>query len=434
MALIKNNPEVNNIINRLLINDYATITSTLTKHLGQENLDNIDNLVQKTFTEAKNLWSSTSLPCNPKDSLWQILTDNTSDLFCNKLRYKIGIKKGLGNYNFLKNLNYPNEYESIDNKVAMMFTLCHPFIQPTNRIYLILKILAGLSTSYIARIFLKSEREVSKEISKAKRSIIDQHIPMVVPKNDKEKRLELILDTLWTIFDIGYYPLNEKLVAIPDLCYLSANLLKVLTNYTETASPEVDATYALMLFKISRLNSIVDGKGNILNLKEQDRSKWDKQIIKEGLKYLNRSARGNTISKRHLEAGIEAIHSLSPSYEKTDWGKIIFLCNSYLAYKYCPHVELQKAIAIAQAENPHKGIEAIKAIKHPEMLKNDKLYHTTLGNLYFQTHNYKEALPHLLQALELSQKPYEKNYLKNRIDICKKRIKMIEKYEMSPSF
>lgn len=432
MALSKNIPEVNRAINNILIQEYGTITSTLAKRLGQENLNDIDNLVQNTVSAAKALWSSSEIPNDPRSTLWQFVTDNTSDLFCKKLSYR-NIHRQKDHF-ATKNLYYPDNEESDENRAIMLFTCCHPSLEKECRVYLVLKILCGFSTSYISRLFAKNESRVTDQIYNAKKSIIEQNIPMSIPMYNREYRLQLVRDTLIEIFENGRNPSNEKLGTVPELCYVSINLARVLSNYKKTSSTEISALLALMLLRASRIGSITDEKGNMLTLKEQDRSKWDTGMIEEGLKYLHSSADGDTISKMHLQAGVSAVHSLARDYSSTSWNKIIELYEKYLYLNNDPDVEVEKAIAISKARGSREGIVALDRISNISDIKDKKLYYTTYGNLYFRIHEYSSALSAYRNALAHCLKPRDKNYISNKIVICEQRIEMTSRYKYGLSF
>lgn len=434
MTLLKNIPEVNRAINNILLNDYGTITSTLARRFGQENLNDIDTLVCESLNRARVKWSSTSVPSDPKNTVWQIITDNTSDLFCNKLKYRnISSNKFADSY-IAGNLHYPDEAESVENKVTMLFTCCHPALSENCRTYLVLKILCGFSTSYIARLYRRNESAAANDIFRSKKMIIEQNIPMNIPSFNRQDRLQIVMDTLYRIFESGMSPENEKLRAVPELCFVAVNLAKVLTRYSHVSTPGVYAMIALMLFRASRLNALLDEKNNLLSLKEQDRTKWNRSMIREGLEYLHSSADGNEISLSHLKAGIEAIHCLAKDYGSTDWNRIISLYDNYLRVSDSPGVELERAVAISHAKGTRKGLQAIENIKDKTELKDNRLYHATLGNMYLRIHKYESALHCYREALKLSARPYDRTYIINKINICKQRIEMTVKYRYGLSF
>ena len=171
MALIKNNPDVNKTIDELMLNDFGTLTSTLTKRFGPEYIDRVENLVTQSFNNAKTQWSYSNIPNNPKNTIWQFITDNTADLFCHKVNnYKYQYTSN-NKSTTVQNLNYPDNSEAIENKIIMLFTCCGPNLSEDQRILLIMKILGGYTTSFIARTLSKNQSSVTDEIKEAKYKI-----------------------------------------------------------------------------------------------------------------------------------------------------------------------------------------------------------------------------------------------------------------------
>ncbi|MGH7885307.1 MAG: DUF6596 domain-containing protein, partial [Thermodesulfobacteriota bacterium] len=211
-------------------------------------------------------------------------------------------------------------------------------------------------------------------------------------------------------------------------------LANLLTDFSNTALPESRALLAWMLLNASRLNSMLDVKGNILTLQEQDRSIWDSKMIEKGLSHLYESANGLEITKIHLEAGVSAIHSLSKEYRLTNWNRIISLYDNYLAYNHCPSIELEKAIAISKLKGPKEGIEAINNIEKKDKLDSDDLLYSALGNLNFQLHKYETAISNFKQAIDLSEESFDRSFYSKKIKICQQRMDMSKKYGHSLSF
>jgi len=433
MTLINSNPEVNKKIEELLKNDYGTITSTLARRFGPENIVQIDKLVARSFRKAKSDWSHGTVPNDPKNTIWQFITDNSSDLFCLKIQNReINSVNSTGTY---LNLNYPERGEAVENNVTMLLTCCHSNVSPGTRVALILKILGGYTSSDIARALSKNEKVTLDEINEAKIKLISSDIPFEIPpKYSIDERLDNVLDALYSIFQLGFSHPHNKLIVIPELCYTALNLLKYLTSHHLTNTTKACALLAYMYLCGSRINAMKDKKGNLLNLKEQDRSAWDKEMISKGIDYLYSSANGREVSAYHLKAGVAAIHSTSPDYGSTNWKQIISLYDNYLELNYSPLEELEKAVAVARAYGPEEGLKCIEKIRDITKIEDTVLLPLTLGNLNLQLHNYKKALGYLSSAIKLSENSFEQVYINNKIHICEQRIKMTDRYGYGLSF
>ena len=356
MTLINNNPEVNKEIDDLIKKDYGTITSTLAMRLGTENIIQIDSLVERSFRKAKTDWSLGNVPNDPKNIIWQFITDNSSDLFCVKIQNRgVGSEEETSTFS---NLNYPDRDEAIENNVRMLFACCHAVINPTTRIALILKILGGYTSSETARALSMNEKAVSDEIHEVKVNLLSSIIPFEIPgEYSMAEKLNNVLDALFSIFELGFNHPYDRSMVLPELCHTAINLLKHLIHHQKTNKPKAVALLAYMYLCGSRLNSMIDKKGNLLSMKEQDRCIWDKQMIDNGIDYLYSSANGKEVSVYHLKAGVAAIHSTAADYESTNWKQIISLYNSYLELNCSAMAELEKAVAVSKAYGPEEGLK-----------------------------------------------------------------------------
>ena len=435
MALLKNNPEVNNTIDKLIKDNHATITAALTKHFGIENLEQIENIVSKSFNDAKNSWIESSVPNDPKNIVWKFVTENSSDLFCKKVTKNKKISIDSKNYEF-ENLNFPNEAEAYENNVTMLFACCNPLIPANLKVPLTLKIFGGFTTSYISRLLGKNQNSLSYEIILIKQLALDKKIDFKLPENKDQFNSQLanIIGVLYEIFSLGYKNGDKKLKVIPELCYCALNTASMLTSFNQTNTPETKALLSLMLLKGSRLNSMLDDKGNLLTLKEQDRNLWNKEMIKDGIHNLYKSANGKNVTKIHLEAGIAAIHSTSKNYESTNWKQIVSLYDNYLKLNYSPFTELERSIAISKYLGPKEGLKSINRISNLESLKQCELLYSTLGNLNLEIHKYDNALESYKKSLDLAQSSNFKSFLLSKIKICDQRIKMSKRYQYGLSF
>ena len=433
MTLINSNPEVNKKIDELVKNDYGTIASTLTKRLGAENLIQIDQLVAKSFKDAKNEWTFSKVPRNPKNIIWQFITDNSADLFCVKIHSHTS---SLGDDGSLSvNLNYPDKDEATENNVTMLFTCCHRSIKTETRVALILKILGGYTTSDVARALSKNEKSIVDDINRAKIDIISSNVPFEIPGSYSiNERVNLVLEALFTIFGLGFGHPSDNSKIFPELCHTAITLLRFLITLPRSNSPKAQALLAYMLLCGSRIEAMKDKKGNLMSLKEQDRSLWDRDMINSGIDYLYSSAIGKEVSTYHLKAGVAALYSTSPDYESTNWKQIISLYDNYLELNDSPQVKLERAIAVSKAYGPNEGIKCIAEIKDKSEINTGALLHLTLGNLNLQLHNYEKAHDYLTTALKQSENSFEKSYINNKIHICEQRIKMTRRYKYGLSF
>ncbi|NIP30764.1 MAG: hypothetical protein GTO02_12755 [Candidatus Dadabacteria bacterium] len=432
MGIIHNNPKVNKQFNTLLIQSYGTIVSSLIKYFGESSFEHVQNVTNNSFKKFKSEWSKNGIPENPENRIWNDIVNNTNKLFCKKIEYLHKKNKDTKlDINNLK-LSYPTSSEAIKNQIELIFCIIDSKIDNEVKKHLLLNVICGFTYSKIARIFNKSEKTIEEKLYKEKIKIINHEIYFKIQKRNFDiDKQNLLIAEIKNIFDIG---LSDKNVLSHEICLAATTLGKIVVNFPKTQNQELIALLSWMLFQLSRLDAMYDENGNTLNLKEQNRNLWNRNLINEGLEYLHKSASGNNISRLHLEAGVSAIHSISKNYISTDWNKIIALYDNYLAFNYSPIVELERAIAISKQNGPEKGIIAIKNIKDLEILNNDDLLYSTLGNLHLQLHKYEDALLNFEQAINLSDQTEEKSFYSKKIKICQQRIDMSKRYQHSLSF
>jgi RNA polymerase sigma-70 factor (ECF subfamily) len=173
-----------------------------------------------------------------------------------------------------------------------------------------------------------------------------------------------------------------------------------------------------MLFNAARLSSRADAQGNILLLAQQDRTLWNKQMIDRGLAHLNQSAAGTEFSQFHLEAGIASCHCAAPSYEATDWNRILSLYDTLVDVNPSPVAQLNRAVAVANVNGPAAGLSAIELIQPRDLLENYYLFHAIIGQFHLELKNYEEARHRFRRASELTGLKSEQTFLRRKLQQC----------------
>src|SRR4030095_5333832 len=206
------------------------------------------------------------------------------------------------------------------------------------------------SVQEIAKAFLTNEETISKRIYRAKEKIISEKIDLNVPQGKElPQRLDVVLKSLYLLFNEGYNSSHPDKLIREDLCEEAIRLTYLLTLHAATNFSKVNALLSLMCLQASRLHARIDDKGNIVLLKYQERSKWNKPLIDRGTAFLEIASEMGEMSPYHLEAAIASLHAVAPSFEQTDWRSIYDLYESLYQVQPVPIVALNKAIASAYA-------------------------------------------------------------------------------------
>jgi RNA polymerase sigma-70 factor (ECF subfamily) len=288
-----------------------------------------------------------------------------------------------------------NEIE--DSQLRMIFACCHPALPYDAQLVLILKTLCGLSTAEIAHSFRTNEEAISKRIYRAREKIKEENVALEVPAAAAlPVRLEAVLDTLYLLFNEGYHSTHPDTLIRHDLCAEAIRLGLLLHKNPVTALPAVHALLALMCFQASREDARMGAAGEIILLKDQDRSRWNYALIKKAEHFLELSATGSVLTAYHLEASIAACHAQARTFEETAWDRILQLYTALAALKPGPVVAFNRAIALGYAQTPAAGIDALLRI---DGMQEDALYFSALGDFYVAQAAYVNARSSYERAL-----------------------------------
>ena len=294
-----------------------------------------------------------------------------------------------------------------------MLAIAHsdPAIPPESQLVLALKTLCGFSTEEIAFRLFQSEDAVHKRLQRARARLIEH---AEVQSIDPE-RVHSVLHMLYLLFNEGYSSAQPDRLIRRELCDEALRLTLMLKEDPAGALPETDALAALMCFHAARFDARVDAMGGLLLLDEQDRSRWDRELVERGFEHLARSARGEKLSRYHAEAGIAAEHCLAPSYAETNWEEIVRLYDVLERVAPSPLNVLNRAIALAEWKGPDAGLAALQAIEAPTWLLDYYLWDATLGELHRRRGDRDRALLHTKRALLAAPTNPEKALLERRM-------------------
>jgi RNA polymerase sigma factor (sigma-70 family) len=421
MAFVQSEETIQSTIDHLFRHESGKMVSVLSRLLGLQNLEAAHDLVQDTLLQAMTTWGFNGVPDNPAAWLYRVAKNKAIDFLRREKRFK----EITPQYSYLlqseyslastvNNLFLENEIQ--DSQLRMIFACTHPAIAEESQIALTLKTLCGLSTSEIAKAFLTSEETISKRIYRAKEKIKVEKIELAVPQGEElPGRLSVVLKSLYLLFNEGYNSSHPDKLIRDDLCEEAMRLTYLLTAHRLTNLPKTNALLSLMCFQASRLDARLDDKGNIILLKYQDRSKWHKSLIDRGISYLEIAAESADISAFLVEAAIASLHASASTFAQTDWRSIYHLYELLYQLQPAPIVALNKAIASSYAISNEKALEQLLEIKG---LENYYLYHTSIGEIYFELSEKQKAKDHYQKALHLTSSRPEQLLLISKINNC----------------
>jgi RNA polymerase sigma factor (sigma-70 family) len=297
-----------------------------------------------------------------------------------------------------------------DDLLRMMLVCCHPSLPLEAQLVLALRTLCGLPVSALARALLADEAAIEKRLVRARQTLRDAKVELEV--DDAPARVEAVLRMLYVLYFEGYSAHAGASQIDDDLCRTAIRLNELLV--TGFARPSAHALQALFLLQTSRFAARIDEHGEIVPLHLQDRARWDRAAIERGLFHLARAASGDVVSPYHLEAAIAACHALAPTYDATDWARIVALYDQLVAIAPSPVVALQRAIAVGRAAGPRVGLRALESIGDAR-LEDSAVLAAATAELEAELGNVRAAKAAYRRALELAGTEPERRFLEKKL-------------------
>src|SRR4029079_730554 len=303
-----------NYLKELFQREFAKMVAVISSLFGLEHIELAEDIVSETFLTAAESWGMKGMPPNPTAWLYAVAKQKTLYQF---RRDKIFQQKVLPALNSqkeviteLNELNFSDQHIK-DSQLQMIFAICTPVIASEAQIGLALRILCGFGIDEIAEAFLSNKETINKRLFRAKEKLRTEKVQLEFPPEDQvADRLDNVLHIIYLLFNEGYYSMTQNEILRRDLCAEAMRLGAFLTEYERTNQPKTNALLALMSFHASRFNARQTSEGDIILYEDQDKKKWDAELIRQGMHFLELSATGNELSSYHLEARIACWHCI----------------------------------------------------------------------------------------------------------------------------
>jgi RNA polymerase sigma-70 factor, ECF subfamily len=416
--------KVGQLVDHLFRREVGRMVPRLTRILGAQRLALAEDAVQFAMMQALELWPFQGVPEYPSAWLSRVAYNRALDVLRSdrKLRYfedekESEIRKKIDELQAATERGLAGfSQEVADEKLALIFTCCHPVLPRAACVALTLKVVCGFGVGEIARAFLATEVTISQRLVRAKKLIREQGIRCEVPGPAQlPERLDTVLEVLYLLFTEGYAASSGDSLIKNDLCEEAIRLGESLTENSVTAQPEVHALLALMLFQAARLPARTDEFGDLLLLAEQDRGLWDRAMIHRGLLHLEQAAVGEKLSTYHLQAEIAAIHANTSEFTLTNWTQILELYDLLAEKQPTPVVLTNRAVAVAEVHGPVEGLAALAMISVDGQSAQYPFLHLAEGEFHRRVGHFDEAARCFNLALECARTEPERRFIQKKL-------------------
>ena len=390
------------------------VLATLIRLLGD--FDAAEEALQEAFAVATEQWPRNGIPANPRAWLVSAGRFKAIDGMRRRARYDASLNELAAHIETTTSDPLEQTDEPIeDDRLRLIFTCCHPALSPDAQIPMTLREVCNLTTEEIARAFLTKPATMAQRIVRAKAKIRDAHIPYEVPPpSELPERVEAVLRVVYLVFNEGYSASFGTSLTRVDISSEAIRLGRLLLQLL--SDPEVMGLLALMLLHESRRPARTSANGDLVLLEQQDRSLWNRDLIREGIALVERALSLKRIGPYTLQAAIAAIHAEAPSAGETDWAQIVALYDLLVRAEPSPIIELNWAVAVAMRDGPAKGLELVDGLLKRGELAQYHLAHATRADFCRRLGRKIEARASYERALTLAKQEPERRFLEKRLE------------------
>jgi len=381
------------------------VLATLIRLLGD--FDLAEEALQDAFAAAVERWPVEGVPASPRSWLISAGRFRAIDRLRKRRREVASPPDPLSLEERGNDMSEIEDYDVIDDRLRLIFTCCHPALNPDAQVAMTLREICGLTTEQVAAAFLTTAPTLAQRIVRAKTKIRDAKIPYEIPeRGDLPERLASVLHVVYLVFNQGYFTRADLATEAIRLGRLLVELL-----------PEAEATglLALMVLHDARRATRTNASGELIPLEEQDRSQWNREQIREGVALVERALTSRGFGPYTLQAAIAALHAEAPSSQATDWPQIVGLYDVLLRANPSPVIELNRAAAVAMRDGPEHGLTLIDAILARGELEEYHLAHAARADLLRRLDRKPEARSAYERALALAVEEPERRLIERRL-------------------
>lgn len=411
--------------------EYGRIVSGLVGHFGPALLDSIEDAVQSAMLSAVRSWPQQGQPDNPGAWLTTVARNRLLDELKRDQKLTIDhelVEATLDHAPTQSSVSQPSTVAHLsseidDDELRMLFVCCDPELPDDTQLVLGLKVLLGFSSREIALRLILKEETVNKRLTRSKARLKDRWSNTKDWHQTPERalllqRLPNVHRLLYLLFNEGYSAAQVDSLLRRELCDEAIRLCQLLAHHNVGDTPDSWALLAIMFMHIARFKTRLDAHGQLLLLKDQDRSQWHQPTLQSAMACLNKSTAKPACTRYQVEAAILAEHCFAPSYQATDWPAIIRYYEYLERLHPSPIYTLNKAIAIGEHQGVESAIQLLMELTPPSWLSRYYLWDATLGDLLLRNGQLDQAIPYLEKALCQAPTEAEQGLIKRKLAQC----------------
>ena len=388
------------------------VLATLIRLLGD--FDLAEEALHDAFRAALEQWPREGVPGNPR--AWLVSTGRFKAIDAIRRRSRFDALDDVAEQGEAIAAEAPDWHREPveDDRLRLIFTCCHPALSADAQVALTLREVCGLTTEEIAHAFLTPAPTLAQRIVRAKAKIRDARIPYQVPEAPElPARLDAVLRVIYLVFNEGYSASSGESVTRSDLSGEAIRLGRLLVDMLP--EPEAMGLLALMCLHESRRAARTSSGGDLVLLEDQDRSRWNRELIAEGVALVERALSSRRFGAYTLQAAISAVHAEAASTSATDWAQIVGLYDVLLGIEPSPVVALNRAVAVAMRDGPEAGLALLDALMNTGELNDYRLAHAARADLCRRLGRSAEARAAYERALALTRQEPERRFLERRL-------------------
>jgi RNA polymerase sigma factor (sigma-70 family) len=395
---------------------YSKMVAALVSYFGLPNIAMAEDIVQETFVTAMEKWEE-SEPEDHASWLFRVCKNKA----INHLRKNSTavVEDTVLNERAHADMDQIFlEHEIKDSQLRLLFASCDESISPRSQIILILKNLCGLRVDEIANALAMSEEAVMKSLTRSRQNLASANL--AVPSlNASRPRLRIVHTAIYLLFSEGYAATEGDHVIRRELCIEAMRLVKSILEIDQLRDHDTYALMALMCFHSARFEARINREGVLVELEKQDRSLWDKELIRLGIHYLKSAHDSNITSRFVFEAAIASVHCVAEVFEETNWKVIVGLYDRLSEIQSTPFVDMNRAVAVFYADGATAALDHLNKSVHQVWLKNYYLYYALMGKIRSSLGDGLSAIRYYEKALSMCRLRAEKDFIRTKIEALK---------------